>query len=170
MTHASFGILFILRRWLPGSGSGEPRKSPLRVATGSPRLVFSGSSGPAVPARAELTSEQLRTMMIGEFSAWLRSRTNKEKRPFQEETITAYATAARALSSWMTSAGVDGDFTACDTGILNRFFRDYHASHGQGGTNTKQPSTGGNSRGWAITTATMGKHQIRASTSTADSL
>jgi integrase/recombinase XerD len=38
----------------------------------------------------------------------------------------------------MTSAGLDGDFTACDTGVLNRFFRDYRAVHGQGGTNTKQ--------------------------------
>jgi site-specific recombinase XerD len=87
---------------------------------------------------AELTPEQLRTMMISEFCDWLRSRTNKQKRPYQEETITAYATAARALSAWMTSAGVDGNFTACDTGVLNRFFRDYRAAHGQNGTNTKQ--------------------------------
>lgn len=48
--------------------------------------------------------------MISEFCDALRSRTNKEKRPFQEETITAYAVAARALSSWMKEAGIDGDF------------------------------------------------------------
>jgi integrase/recombinase XerD len=77
-------------------------------------------------------------MMISEFGQWLRSRTSKEKRPFQEETITAYQVTARALDAWMTSAGLDGDFTACDTGVLNRFFRDYRATHGQGGTNTKQ--------------------------------
>ena len=41
-------------------------------------------------------------MMISEFEQWLRSRTNKEKRPFQEETILAYAKAARALDAWMT--------------------------------------------------------------------
>jgi hypothetical protein len=29
----------------------------------------------------------------------LRSRTNKEKRPFQEETITAYQVAARAIEA-----------------------------------------------------------------------
>jgi hypothetical protein len=33
-------------------------------------------------------------MMISEFGQWLRSRTNKEKRPFQEETIAAYQVAA----------------------------------------------------------------------------
>lgn len=85
-----------------------------------------------------MTGQQLRAMMISEFCQWLRSRTNKEKRPFQEETITAYKVAARALDAWMTSAGLDGDFTACDAGTLNKFFRDYRAAHGQGGTNTKQ--------------------------------
>jgi site-specific recombinase XerD len=77
-------------------------------------------------------------MQISEFCQWLRSRTNHEKRPYQEETITAYRVAARALDAWMTTAGMDGDFTACDAGVLNRFFRDYHAGHHQNGTNTKQ--------------------------------
>jgi integrase/recombinase XerD len=112
--------------------TGRPRKSPLRAAAGSPQFAAGG------PPAAQMTGEQLRAMMISEFCQWLRSRTNKEKRPFQEETITAYKVAARALDAWMTSAGLDGDFTACDTGVLNRFFRDYHAAHGQGGTNTKQ--------------------------------
>jgi site-specific recombinase XerD len=77
-------------------------------------------------------------MMISEFELWLRSRTSKEKRPFREETILAYAKAARALDAWMTREQIDGDFTACDTAILNRFFRDYNAAHTRGGTNTKQ--------------------------------
>ncbi len=34
--------------------------------------------------------------MISEIEQWLRSRTNQEKRPFQEETVVAYAKAARA--------------------------------------------------------------------------
>jgi hypothetical protein len=59
-------------------------------------------------------------MMITEFEEWLRSRTNKEKRPFDEETILAYAKAARALDAWMAKEPVDGDFTACDTAMLNR--------------------------------------------------
>jgi integrase/recombinase XerD len=126
----------------------RPRKSPLRVAAGIPHLAAIGR-----PA-ASMTGEQLRAMMISEFCQWLRSRTNKEKRPFQEETITAYKVAARALDAWMTSAGLDGDFTACDTGTLNRFFRDYHAAHGQGGTNTKQRTCATCSPDWSTTTTT----------------
>jgi hypothetical protein len=41
---------------------------------------------------------QLRRMQISEFTIWLRSRTNKHHRPFQADTIAAYADAARALS------------------------------------------------------------------------
>ena len=33
--------------------------------------------------------------------------------PFHEETIVAYAKAARALAAWMTAEKIDGDFTAC---------------------------------------------------------
>jgi hypothetical protein len=40
-------------------------------------------------------------MQISEFSAWLRTQTNKHKRPFQEETIRGYAETARALDLWM---------------------------------------------------------------------
>jgi hypothetical protein len=77
-------------------------------------------------------------MQISEFRDWLQSRTNHEKRPFREDTITAYAKAARALDAWMTSKAIAGDFTACDTAVLNLFFRDYNSSHSRGGTNTKQ--------------------------------
>jgi integrase/recombinase XerD len=121
-----------------GRGPARPRKSPLRVA------AFPGGTGfrqpPPPDRRASMTGEQLRAMQVSEFCQWLRSRTNKEKRPFQEETITAYKVAARALDAWMTSQKppMEGDFTACDTRVLNRFFRDYHQAHGQGGTNTKQ--------------------------------
>ena len=55
-------------------------------------------------------------MMISGFEQWLRSRTNKQKRTFHEDTILAYAKAARALDTWMTEHDVDGDFTTCDTG------------------------------------------------------
>ena len=77
-------------------------------------------------------------MQISEFTVWLRSRTNKHHRPFQADTIAACADAARALSEWMSELDIDGDFTACDAGVLNRFFAHYLASHGQGGTNTRQ--------------------------------
>ena len=72
-------------------------------------------------------------MMISEFELWLRSRTNKEKRSFHQETVLAYAKAARALDVWMTGKEIDGDFTACDTAVLNRFFLDYNAAHTRGG-------------------------------------
>jgi hypothetical protein len=74
------------------AAAGKPRKSPLRLAT---------AAEPSFPARrdARLSPEQLRAMMISEFEQWLRSRTNQEKRPFQEETVVAYAKAARARTS-----------------------------------------------------------------------
>jgi len=77
-------------------------------------------------------------MQVSEFTAWLRTQTNKHKRPFQEQTILGYAEAARALDAWMTTESIDGDFMACDVPVLNRFSSDYWNSHTQGGTNTRQ--------------------------------
>jgi hypothetical protein len=64
-------------------------------------------------------------------------RTNKEKRPFQEghHRLQGGRSGPRRLDDL---GGLDEDFTACDTGIPNQFFRAYHAAHGQGGTNAKQ--------------------------------
>jgi hypothetical protein len=90
------------------------------------------------PSREAVPAPQLRRMQISEFTVWLRSRTNKHHRPFQADTIAAYADAARALSEWMSGRDIGGDFTECDAVMLNRFFSDYLASHGQGGTNTRQ--------------------------------
>jgi integrase/recombinase XerD len=126
------------------SGGGGPRKSPLRLATDPVPVVSSGSSRApdALPddgfRRADLSPAQQREVMISEYGEWLRTRTNRHGRPFQAESISAYRDAAVALSAWMTSAGLEADFTGCDTAALNRFFRAYLASHSQGGTNTKQ--------------------------------
>jgi hypothetical protein len=38
----------------------------------------------------------------------------------------------------MTEQQTEDDFTVVDTGMPNRFFRDYQAGHGRSGTNTKQ--------------------------------
>jgi integrase/recombinase XerD len=76
--------------------------------------------------------------MISEYRDWLRSRTSRDGRPFQDDAVSAYADAAIALDAWMTAEKIGGDFTACDTAMLNRFFAAYFAAHGQGGTNTKQ--------------------------------
>jgi site-specific recombinase XerD len=86
----------------------------------------------------EVTAQQLRRMQISEFSAWLRTQTNKHKRPFQDETIRAYAETARALDLWMAAESIDGDFTACSVDVLNTFFAAYRNSHSQGGTSTRQ--------------------------------
>jgi integrase/recombinase XerD len=88
--------------------------------------------------RAGLSPAERRQMMISEYGEWLRTQTNRHGRPFQAESISAYRDAAVALSSWMTSVGLEADFTRCDTAALNRFFRAYLAAHSQGGTNTKQ--------------------------------
>jgi hypothetical protein len=50
----------------------------------------------AVPL-AEVTAQQVRQMQISEFAAWLRTQTNKHKRPFQEQTIHDYSEALRLL-------------------------------------------------------------------------
>jgi site-specific recombinase XerD len=119
-------------------------KNPLRAST-MPLLAsasaspgIGGTPAPAEPAAGEVSAEQLRRMQVSEFCAWLRTQTNKHKRPFQEETIRGYAETARALGHWMGEQEIDGDFTACDVEMLNQFFAGYRNSHTQGGTNTRQ--------------------------------
>ena len=63
---------------------------------------------------------------------------NRDGRPFEEKTITAYSDPAKSLDRWMTANGIDGDFTVVDTAMLNRYFREYYLEHGQGGTHTQQ--------------------------------
>ena len=65
--------------------------------------------------------------MISEFRDWLGSRTNRNGRPFQADTVSAYADAAIALDAWMNAEGIEDDFAACDTKTLNRFFAAYFA-------------------------------------------
>jgi len=133
------------------SGAKAPRprgtgraslKNPLRVpAVGvSAAAVFPGFDADREPdlGVGGLSAPQLRKMAISEFCDWLRTQTNKFKLPFQERTIEDYAETARALDRWMTDEGIDGDFTLCDTALLNRFFAAYRKTHTQGGTNTRQ--------------------------------
>jgi integrase/recombinase XerD len=126
-------------RGAAGVGAALARKNPLRVA-GDPVPVVGSAAAVAAPVRLRTayTPREMRQMMISEFGDWLRTQTNKQRRPFQEETVQAYTAAALTLSAWMEAEGVSGDFTACDTGVLNRFFRWYYEAHSQGGTNTKQ--------------------------------
>jgi site-specific recombinase XerD len=97
-------------------------------------ILLAAGRGPGGP----VTASELRRMQISEFADWLRSRTNRSKRPFQEATIAAYTDAARSLDRWMTAQDIDGDFAACDTPMLNRFFTGWVTRHGQAGLNTRQ--------------------------------
>jgi hypothetical protein len=121
------------------------RKSPLRTATlavpaddlpgpSAADILLAAGRGPRDPVPAP----ELRQMQISEFAAWLQTRTNRNRRPFQEATVAAYTDAARSLDRWMTDEGIDGDFTACDTAMLNRFFTGWVTAHGQAGLNTRQ--------------------------------
>src|SRR5215471_12831101 len=113
------------------------RKSPLRVVTGVPPA--DASAGPAPPPREMAGSPTaVRRMMMSEFEEWLRTRTSRHGRPFQDFTVSAYLHAAAILDAWMTATGLETDFTGCDTATLNRFFAGYLTAHSQGGTNTKQ--------------------------------
>jgi hypothetical protein len=100
------------------SRSGGSRKSPLRLATDPVPVVSDRSSRAADPVadagfqRAGLSPAERRQMMISEYGEWLRTRTNRHGRPFQAESISAYRDAAVALSAWMTSAGLEADFTS----------------------------------------------------------
>jgi hypothetical protein len=124
------------------AAAGKPRKSPLRLTSDpvpaiSPAQRFSPAAAFLAPD-ADRTPQSMRKMMISEFCEWLRTRTNKHNRPFQEGTIAAYSDAAIALSGWMGKQKIEKDFTGCDTAVLNRFFRWYYDTYGQSGTNTKQ--------------------------------
>jgi integrase/recombinase XerD len=124
-------------------GAG-PRKSPLRInkqASQATGLIPRGLADEHVAHPRDdkpLSAADLRQLSIREFTSSLREGVSKRKRPYQEHTITDYADAARAIDRWMTANDIDGDFTACDTAMLNKFFTDYLRSHTQGGTNTLQ--------------------------------
>jgi integrase/recombinase XerD len=135
-------------RPVPRAASGAPSspvpvlKSPLLTATmpmlAPPSMADPGGGALEPPPSPSVTPEQVRRMQVSEFAAWLRTQTNKHKRPFQEQTIAGYSEAALVLDRWMTAHSEDGDFTACDVSMLNEFFVDYRAGHSQGGTNNKQ--------------------------------
>ena len=113
------------------------------------------AGGQPGPGRSpELTAAQLRRLMISEFRDWLGSRTNRNGRPFQADTVSAYADAAIALDAWMTAEGIDADFTACDTAMLNRFFAAYFRAHGRAGPTPSSGTCGTCSAGSSVSMIT----------------
>ncbi|UUU23313.1 tyrosine-type recombinase/integrase [Streptomyces sp. DSM 40750] len=126
------------------------RKSPLRTQQ---RSAGVDPASPSLPAprvvRAVKGAEDARLAQISELELHLSTTTNRQGRPFQRRTINAYKYAATQLHHWLTAQKTAGDFTAVDTGTLNRFFRWYYQTHDvpksqdgkggyTGGTNTVQ--------------------------------
>ena len=75
------------------AAAARARKSPLRTATMAvPTDALAGSSPVGVllatgrDPRETMSASQLRRLQISEFAAWLRTRTNRNRRPFQEAT------------------------------------------------------------------------------------
>jgi integrase/recombinase XerD len=79
-----------------------------------------------------------RAVTLAEFHDYLRTTNNRDGRRYEDATISAYLCPAKALDAWMTQQDIDGDFTVADTAMLNRYFREYYDTHGQGGTHTLQ--------------------------------
>jgi hypothetical protein len=88
-------------RGAAGVGAALARKNPLRVA-GDPVPVVGSAAAVAAPVRLRTayTPREMRQMMISEFGDWLRTQTNKQRRPFQEETVQTYTAAALTLRGW----------------------------------------------------------------------
>jgi hypothetical protein len=116
---------------------GRPLKSPLAVASGYARPGTAGVPDAETPViqGAVLTD---RGTTLTEFGDYLRIVNNRDGRPYEEKTINAYVAPGKNLDAWLTANGIDGDFTAADTTLLNRYFREYYLEHGQGGTHTLQ--------------------------------
>ena len=93
---------------------------------------------PEARAADEGAPQSDRGITLAEFEEYLRSTNNRDGRPYEDRTIQAYVFPGKNLDAWMTAQGIEGDFTVADTGLLNRYFREYYLERGQGGTHTLQ--------------------------------
>ena len=111
-------------------------KSPLAAPGHATQAdVVTAASALAASVRSPLTD---RESTLAEFEGYLRTVNNRDGRPYEEKTISVYSVPAKNLDGWLTANGIEGDFTAVDTSLLNRYFREYYLEHGQGGTHTLQ--------------------------------
>jgi integrase/recombinase XerD len=115
----------------------RPLKSPLAIAEryGSPRAADPLDVNEPALQGVVMTD---REATLAEFEDYLRTTNNRDGRPYQDKTIEAYVLPAKNLERWLTAKGIEGDFTAADTALLNKYFREYYQEHGQGGTHTCQ--------------------------------
>jgi len=117
------------------------RRRPLRSPLAHPggRNLTRGAGPADAPAgHLSATLPASREVTLAEFDEYLRTVNNRDGRPYESATINAYVSPAKALDTWMSAHGIDGDFTVVDTAMLNRYFREYYDAHGQGGTHTQQ--------------------------------
>jgi len=80
-----------------------------------------------------------RETTLAEFEDYLRTMNNQAGRPYEEKAINAYVAPGKNLDAWLTASGINEDFTAADTALLNRYFREYYLEHGQA---ARIPSSG----------------------------
>jgi hypothetical protein len=117
--------------------AGRALKSRLAVPGTAAASHDTAPGSPASAARRAALTDREET--LAEFQGYLRSVNNRDGRPYEEKTITAYSDPAKSLDRWMTAHGrIDSDFAVVDTATLNRYFREYYLEHGQGGTHTQQ--------------------------------
>ena len=81
-------------------------KSPLAV----PGAAHASSdpdfgSLPLAHGHAALTDQEA---TLAEFQGYLRTVNNRDGRPFEEKTITAYSDPVKSLDRWMTANGITG--------------------------------------------------------------
>src|SRR5258708_7836623 len=107
----------------------RPLKSPLAVAGdyAGPRRITPEEH--TMPASGGVLRRE-REATLAEFEDYLRTVNNRDGRPYEERSIEAYVAPGKHLDKWLTSQGIDGDSTATDTELLNRYFREYHREHG----------------------------------------
>ncbi len=115
--------------------AGRTLRSPLAVAGDYVQPDAGGVPDARASAGPALTD---RRATLAEFEDYLRTANNRDGRPYEEKTINAYSAPGKNLDAWLTAQGIDGDLTAVDTALLNRYFREYYLEHGQGGTHTLQ--------------------------------
>jgi integrase/recombinase XerD len=116
--------------------TGRRLKSPLAVAGGSALTDPTAAGKAALAFEGAVLSDRGAT--LAEFEDYLRTTNNRDGRPYEEKTINAYVAPGKNLDTWLRAGGIEGDFTAADTALLNRYFREYYLEHGQGGTHTLQ--------------------------------
>jgi hypothetical protein len=127
-----------------GSRAGGTGRAPERTLK-SPLAVHGEFRPPAAVGLADTGARvgqgvavSDRAATLAEFEDYLRTTNSRDGRPYEEATVNAYVSPGKTLDAWLAAEGTDGDFTACDTATLNRFFREYYLEHGQGGTHTLQ--------------------------------